>query len=58
MKIETFALERWMTKWELLVTHDIAESGISPMSVREMLEVTRVDDPDAIIAEAMADRQL
>lgn len=58
MRIETFALERWMTKWELLVTHDIAESGISPMSIRELLEVAGVDDPDAVIAEAMSDRQV
>ncbi|HYH11517.1 MAG TPA: aminotransferase class I/II-fold pyridoxal phosphate-dependent enzyme [Thermomicrobiales bacterium] len=58
MRIETFALERWMTKWELLVTHDIAESGISPISIRELLDVARVDDPDAVIADAMADRQV
>lgn len=58
MKIETFALERWMTKWELLVSHDIAESGIAPMSIRELLDIADVDDPDAEIAAAMDERQV
>ena len=35
MKIETFALERWMTRWEMDVQYDIAESGIYPMTTRE-----------------------
>ncbi len=36
MKIETFALERWMTRWETEVDFDIAESGIYPLSVNEL----------------------
>jgi aspartate/methionine/tyrosine aminotransferase len=36
MKIERFELERWMTHWELNVTHDICESGILPMSLDEL----------------------
>ncbi len=36
MKIERFELERWMTRWELEVTHDICESGILPMSLDEL----------------------
>lgn len=35
--LEPFALERWMTTYELRVSHDIAESGILPMSVEELL---------------------
>lgn len=38
MKIETFALERWMTTYELDVRYDIAESGIYPLTVRELLD--------------------
>jgi aspartate/methionine/tyrosine aminotransferase len=38
MKIETFDLERWMTTYEVNVDYDIAESGIYPMSVRELLD--------------------
>jgi aspartate/methionine/tyrosine aminotransferase len=37
MKIETFALERWMVKYEVKVDYDIAESGIYPLSVNELL---------------------
>ena len=34
MKIETFLLERWMTRHETNVRYDIAESGILPLSHR------------------------
>ncbi|MCO5218713.1 MAG: aminotransferase class I/II-fold pyridoxal phosphate-dependent enzyme [Thermomicrobiales bacterium] len=37
MQIEPFALERWMTRWELLVTHDICESGIKPLSLGDVM---------------------
>lgn len=37
MKIEPFALERWMTAHELSATHDIAESGILPLSTNDLL---------------------
>ena len=39
MKIETFDLERWMTTYEVNVDYDIAESGIYPLSVRDLLEL-------------------
>jgi aspartate/methionine/tyrosine aminotransferase len=58
MKIETFTLERWMTTWELNVTHDITESGISPMSIDDLLRVAEVPDPGALIAGLMARPQL
>jgi aspartate/methionine/tyrosine aminotransferase len=37
MKFETFALERWMTAHELHVDYDIAESGIYPQTVSDLL---------------------
>ncbi len=39
MKIETFALERWMTRWETQVQFDLAESGIKPLTVNELLDL-------------------
>lgn len=39
MNYETFQLERWMTRWELDVDYDIAESGILPLSVSDILEL-------------------
>jgi len=39
VKIEPFQLERWMTKYEVNVRWDIAESGIYPMSSRELLDL-------------------
>ena len=37
MKFEPFALERWMTTYELNVEYDIAESGIFPQTANELL---------------------
>ncbi len=37
MKIEPFLLERWMTRHETHVKYDIAESGILPLSVQDLL---------------------
>lgn len=37
MKIEPFALERWLTKHELNVQYDIAESGILPLKTSDLL---------------------
>jgi aspartate/methionine/tyrosine aminotransferase len=38
MKLERFALERWMTAWETKTPYDIAESGIYPQKIRELLD--------------------
>lgn len=38
VKIEPFALERWMTRHEMNVTYDIAESGIQPLRLADLLE--------------------
>ena len=46
MKIEPFDLERWMTRWELDVDFDIAESGILPLSLQEVLDLL---PPDAAV---------
>jgi aspartate/methionine/tyrosine aminotransferase len=43
MKIEPFALERWMTTYEIKVAYDIAESGIYPLTVHELLEMEPPD---------------
>ena len=37
MRIEPFQLERWMTTYEMDARWDIAESGIYPMSTREII---------------------
>jgi aspartate/methionine/tyrosine aminotransferase len=39
VKIEPFALERWLTAHELNVEYDIAESGIYPLTARELLHL-------------------
>ncbi len=54
MKIETFALERWMTTYETRVRYDLAESGIQPMSARELLDLA--GQPEAL--ERLLDTRL
>ena len=56
MKIETFALERWMTRWELDVTYDIAESGIYPMTMRELIDLAPEGERSAMLDELLDTR--
>lgn len=44
MKVETFTLERWMSTWETIAKFDIAESGIFPLTTRELLDFLPKDD--------------
>jgi len=39
LNLPDFALERWMSRWETVVTHDIAESGILPMSTEDLFNL-------------------
>jgi aspartate/methionine/tyrosine aminotransferase len=47
VRIEDFKLERWMSAWETKVTHDIAESGILPMSVDDLLDLLPPSEREA-----------
>lgn len=58
MKIETFQLERWMTTWELNVSHDITESGISPLSITDLITLSDVTDEREYIDGLLASPQL
>lgn len=50
MKIETFALERWMSRHEVSVRYDIAESGIFPLRVTDLLGWLPAAERDAALA--------
>ena len=56
MKIETFALERWMTAWETQTPFDIAESGIFPMTVRELLQFEPAEERDRTLERLLNTR--
>jgi aspartate/methionine/tyrosine aminotransferase len=53
VKIETFALERWMSTWEVKVEYDIAESGIFPMSTRELLDFEPPVERDQLLSRLL-----
>jgi len=37
MNIETFEMERWQSQWENVVEYNLAESGVDPLTVEELL---------------------
>lgn len=43
MKIEAFELERWQSIWENQVELNIAESGVEPLTLRELLADSNTD---------------
>jgi hypothetical protein len=49
MKIEDFALERWLTRHELNVKYDIAESGILPLKLNDLLAFESPDGRTAVL---------
>jgi aspartate/methionine/tyrosine aminotransferase len=49
VKIEPFALERWMTAHELSARYDIAESGILPLSTNDLLAFEAPEERQAIL---------
>ena len=44
MQIEVFELERAQSKWENLVSHNLSESGVHPMSLEELLPPEERDE--------------
>ena len=54
MKIETFLLERWMTRHETHVRYDIAESGILPLSTNDLLDFEPVGERAAALDRLLA----
>jgi aspartate/methionine/tyrosine aminotransferase len=54
VKIETFLLERWMTRHETHVRYDIAESGILPLSTNDLLEFEPGADRAATLERLLA----
>lgn len=49
LKIEPFALERWMTAYELHVEYDLAESGICPLTVGGLLALEPSDERERVL---------
>ncbi len=49
MKIEPFALERWLTAHELHVEYDIGESGILPLTVADLLALEPPAERDRLL---------
>jgi aspartate/methionine/tyrosine aminotransferase len=54
VKIDTFLLERWMTRHETHVRYDIAESGILPLSTQDLLDFEAEDARAATLARLLA----
>lgn len=57
MKVATFALERWMSRWETEVEFDIAESGVYPLTTRDLINLLPEDEQQPAI-DALLDLRL
>src|SRR5215813_13385008 len=53
MKLERFALERWMTAWETKTPYDIAESGIFPQTVRDLLSFEPAEERERTLSRLL-----
>jgi len=53
MRFERFALERWMTTYEMHVEYDIAESGICPLRVRDLLDWEPPEEREAALTRLL-----
>jgi aspartate/methionine/tyrosine aminotransferase len=53
VKIERFALERWMTTWETKTPYDIAESGIFPMTLQDLLDLEPASERGRALARLL-----
>ena len=44
MKIENFELERFQSLWENEVEYNLSESGVHPLTVKEVLDGDEIDE--------------
>ena len=44
MKFETFVMERTLSIWEHKVDWNLSESGVTPLTLGELVEGTQIDD--------------
>src|SRR5581483_5233453 len=49
VKIEPFALERWMAGYETLVECDVSVGGITPLAVRDLLALEPVEQREQLL---------
>ncbi len=44
MRLEPFVMERWQSTWENRVDYNLSESGVHPMTTRELLTLAGADE--------------
>ena len=44
MKIENFELERFQSLWENEVEYNLSESGVHPLTMKEILDEDEIDE--------------
>lgn len=44
MKLEPFKMERWQSTWEFVVKYNLSESGVHPISFRELATPEELDE--------------
>src|SRR5262249_47868551 len=52
MKLETFEMERMQSTWENLVEYNLSESGVHPMSLRDLLDNSQ-ESPEKLLSREL-----
>lgn len=55
MKLEPFAMERWQSTYEHRVRYNLSESGVHPLTLEELLDLTGLDPAAILLAYTQSD---
>lgn len=55
MKLEPFAMERWQSTYEHRVRYNLSESGVHPLTLGELLELTGLDPAGILLSYTQSD---
>lgn len=55
MRVPPFAMERWQSTWEHRVDYNLSESGVHPLTLDELIDLTGLDPSDILLGYGQSD---
>ncbi len=55
MRVPPFAMERWQSTYEHRVRYNLSESGVHPLRLDELIELTGLDEADVLLGYTQSD---
>ncbi len=55
MRVPPFAMERWQSTYEHRVRYNLSESGVHPLTLDELIELTGLDAADVLLGYTQSD---